>query len=194
MHTTAGADRFEVINGPEDGTDFVITRAPFDIGSDMGCTVNARLDEDVKLYHARASVVSNGYSVRSLAGAPVWVNGKRAGRIRSRVAKDRDIIRIGRTEFMVLLAEGGLASRSYGLAAESDFSYAFRTFGRFLLASLRFAKGLLSNGTIRVLLLLAIILATASFLSPTVHAWVYYAWQWIVYYFQYGLYLLRNLL
>ena len=192
MYATAGADRLEIVNGPEDGTEFVITRAPFDLGSDMGCVVNARLDEEMKLYHARASVVSKGYCVRSLAGAPVWVNGKRAGRIRSRVARHHDIVRLGRTEFMVLLADGGLASRSYGLPAESDASYALRILGRFFLGTLRFGTGLLSNGKIRTLVILAVLLAIASAVSPVVRYWVHYAWLWVFYYAEYGVYLLRS--
>lgn len=192
MYAAPGADRIEIINGPEDGTEFIITRAPFDIGGDPGCVVNARLDEEVKLYHARASVVSKGYCVRSLAGAPVWVNGKRAGRIRSRVARDRDIVRVGRTEMMVLLADGGLASRSYGLPAESDFSYALRSLGRFLLGLLRFGGGMLSHGKIRTLVAIAVLVGVASFVSPTVRAWVFYLWAWAVYYAQYGYYLIRS--
>lgn len=192
MYAMAGADRFEIINGPEDGTEFPVTRAPFELGSDPGCTVNARMDEEIKLLHARANVVSRGYCVRSLHGAPVWVNGRRAGRIKSRVARDKDIVRIGRTEFMVHLAEGGLASRSYGLPVEGDFRYAMRMVGRALAWLLGFFGRLLSHGRIRALLVIGVLVGVACVLFPGFRAWFFfwmdYAWQWVRYAFQYILY------
>ncbi len=192
MYATPNADRFEIINGPEDGTEFPLTRSPFELGADPGCAVHSRLDEDVKLYHARASVVSKGYCIRSLAGAQVWVNGKRAGRIRSRVARAKDVVRIGRTEFVVHLAEGGLASRSYGMRMESDLTYALRSSARGARKLLGSMGGLLSHGKIRVLVLVAIITATACYLSPTFRynffTYAYWARDWIIYGFQWSMF------
>lgn len=196
MYATAGADRFEIINGPEDGTEFPVTRAPFDIGGDPGCAVNAQMDEEVRMFHARVAVVSKGYCIRSLKGAPVWVNGKRVGRFRSRVARARDVVRVGRTEFMVHLAEGGLASRSYGLPMESDFRYALRSLGRALAFLLGFFGRILTHRRIRFLVVIAVLVGIACIVSPPFRAWftywMSYAWAWIVYGFQWALYQIRG--
>jgi len=123
---SVGGDRFEIINGPEDGTECPIGRSPFDIGSDPGCAVAIRLDDSVKRFHARATTVAGGYRIRSIADGPVWVNNKRVGRIQSRIAREKDIVTVGRTEIMVRTSEGGLASRSRGLPTESDAAWTLR--------------------------------------------------------------------
>jgi len=187
MHATAGADHFEVINGPEDGSEFVITRTPFEIGSDPGCTVCSRFDSQMKMYHARVTAVSKGYSIRSLAGGGVWVNGKRAGRIRSRVLRAKDHLRVGSTEFVVHLAEGGLASRSYGMRMESDFVYALKGLGKALMAPMSLLAWLLSSGKIRLLAVVLALLGIASIASPAfgaeVASWIRWGWDWTVYWF-----------
>ena len=50
-------DAFIVVNGPQDGTEFPIMRAPFNIGQDSTCAVNVRLDGAVRGFHATASQV-----------------------------------------------------------------------------------------------------------------------------------------
>ena len=54
-------DRLEVVNGPEDGTVFPLTRTPFDIGSDPGCNVSLRLEPELRRIHARVTVVAEGF-------------------------------------------------------------------------------------------------------------------------------------
>lgn len=185
MHAGAGVDRFETINGPEDGTEFAVTRAPFDIGGDPGCAVNARLDDDVKRYHARAAVVAKGYRIRSLAGAPIYVNGKRAGRIRSRIARNKDIVKAGRTEFVVHIAEGGLASRSTGMPTESDVAWALRSLGKGSLGIFGILRRLMGSGLVKWLVFLAIGTAVMSYFFPafgaTVRMWLEWAWAWTMY-------------
>lgn len=188
MYTARGVDRFEIINGPEDGTEFALTRAPFDIGSDPGCTVSARLDEEVNSYHARAAAAGKGYRIRSLAGYPVWVNGRRAGRIKSRLARDKDIVKVGRTEFMVHLAEGGLATRSFGTPGESDWAYAMRGGGRALLGVLGLGRWLYNVRFMRLLVFLALGIGVASLIFPgfgySVLAWLKWGFAWGMYYLQ----------
>lgn len=120
------ADVFEVVNGPEDGAEFPVPRTPVDIGSDPGCGVHISLDPDVKWFHARVTVVSDGYRVRRLTGGPVYVNGKRAGVIRSRIARNGGIVQVGNTELALRCASGGLAGRSVGLPSESDLGWLLR--------------------------------------------------------------------
>lgn len=123
---TGEPDRFEVVNGPEDGTAFHITRTPFDIGADPGCAVSLRLDPDLRRVHARVTVVAEGYRVRRLGNAGVWVNGRRAGLIRSRILRNGGVLRVGRTDLYLVAAPDGLASRSYGMPFENDFLWAAR--------------------------------------------------------------------
>ena len=119
-------DCFEVINGPEDGTEFVITRTPVFIGQDHSCAVNVRLDTSVRPCHARVTVVSDGYRIRSADGAPVYVDGKRAGVIRSRVLRPGGQVQVGSTLLALDCSPDGLASRSRGIVAESDLAWAIQ--------------------------------------------------------------------
>ena len=119
-------DSLSIVNGPEDGSTFAILRSPFTIGRDSTCAVHVLLDTAVQLEHARLAVVSDGYRVRSVAGAPVFVGGKRAGVVRSRILTSGKILRIGNTELVLQCASGGLASRSRGIAAENDIVWLFR--------------------------------------------------------------------
>ncbi len=120
------SDQFQIINGPEDGTEFPITRTPLDIGSDAACAVHIRLDQKVNYYHARVTVVSDGYRIRRLAKGPVFVNGKRAGVVRSRVIRSGGVLRVGSTALMLQCAPEGRARRSHGLSSESDYAWAAR--------------------------------------------------------------------
>ena len=121
-------DLFQAINGPEDGAEYPVTRVSFDIGSDASCVVHLRMDPLVKYFNARATAVPDGYRVRRLTGAPVWVNGRRAGRVRSRVMRSGDILRVGQTELVLECVPGGVASRSRGLPMEGDVAWAARLF------------------------------------------------------------------
>jgi hypothetical protein len=119
-------DCFVIVNGPQDGTEYPITRAPFRIGQDPNCAVNLRLDTNVRPYHAQGSVVSEGYRIRRLDAAPVFVNGKRVGAVRSRIVRSGGTVQVGNTLLILECAPDGLASRSRGIMAESDLAWALR--------------------------------------------------------------------
>lgn len=137
-------DHFEIVNGPEDGTRFPIGRTPVDMGGDGSCGIFIALDNDVKRFHARVTVVSDGYRIRRLSGAgPVYVNGKRAGLIRSRIVRHAGVVRVGNTELCLLAAPEGLASRSYGLPTESDAAWLLRLLGAQVLDFLQWARRVL---------------------------------------------------
>ena len=123
-------DMLEVINGPEDGTEFPIARAPVIVGMDIGCEVNVRLDETIDPFHARLTVVSDGYRVRKIRGGKLAVNGKRTGVFRSRILREGDILEVGNTEFYLRCSPEGLAKRSRGLPTESDFFWTLKTIGK----------------------------------------------------------------
>lgn len=114
------ADGLAVINGPEDGAEFALTRSPITIGQAADCAVVVRLDNTIQDHHATASAVAGGYRIRFLTGAPVYVGGKRTGSVRSRVLRPGEVLRVGYTEFVLECAPGGLASRSRGLTVEGD--------------------------------------------------------------------------
>ncbi|MBI1317807.1 MAG: FHA domain-containing protein [Candidatus Hydrogenedens sp.] len=188
MQLQAAGDCFEIINGPEDGTEFPIARAPFDLGSDPGCGVSIRLDDTVPRFHARITVVAGGYRVRRISDTALFVNGSRVGRVRSRIVRAKDVITAGRTELCVRLAEGGLASRSYGLPTESDASWAVRVAFRNLSRLFRRVFGLFRGGLLSKLLIAAAVIGIASIFSPWVRAYVFYARDWVLYLYQYLLF------
>lgn len=128
MREAGSPDCFIVVNGPEDGTEFHIGRSPFLIGQEPQCAVHLRLDNSVLGDHATATAVADGYRIRAIAGAKVQVNGKRAGTVRSRVARPGDYIRVGHTELVLECAPDGLASRSRGIITENDFVWALKAF------------------------------------------------------------------
>jgi hypothetical protein len=161
-------DMLEIINGPEDGTEFPINRAPLIIGSDMSCEVNVRLDEAVQRYHARLTAVGDGYRVRKIHGGNLAVNGKSTGVIRSRVLREGSILTVGNTEFYLRCAPDGLARRSRGLPVENDVVWTLRVLGRKLWAAAWWV-GTLSGGTSRIvrgLIILFIIAAVAGYIRP----------------------------
>ena len=129
MSTSEYSDCFVVVNGPEDGTEFPVSRAPFYIGHDASCAVNVRLDTAVRARHAYLSVVSDGYRVRRSDTASVYVNGKRAGMLRSRIVRGGGLVQVGHTLLSLECASDGLASRSHGIGIESDFVWAMRQGG-----------------------------------------------------------------
>jgi hypothetical protein len=116
-------DCFVVANGPEDGTEFPIVRAPFYIGRDPSCAVNIRQDEAVRDFHVLVSAVSDGYRIRRNDDAPVYVNGKRAGMLRSRIVRSDGQIRVGNTLLCLICADDGLASRSHGIDTQGDLGW-----------------------------------------------------------------------
>jgi hypothetical protein len=141
--TAQYCDQFQVLNGPEDGTIFPITRAPFDIGGNNQCAVAVRMDDAVPDLAAHASAASEGYRIRRADQGELRVNGRSAGFIRSRIIQHGDVLHIGNTQLVLLCATGGLASRSQGLAMQSDGVWAIRWAGRGILSSLKGAWNVL---------------------------------------------------
>jgi len=133
----AGPDVFEVLNGPEDGAAFPVTSRAFSIGADPACAIAVRFDPAVLPHHARVSVVPDGYRVRRADQAPVLVNGKRAGFIRSRIVRSGDNVQVGQTLLGLECSPDGLASRSRGVVTENDIVWALRHGGRNLFRWLR---------------------------------------------------------
>ncbi len=127
MRAAGLPDSLTVINGPEDGAEFPIVRTPVAIGQNPGCSVQIRLDRSVQPVHVSLNTVSSGYRIRSASNAPVHVNGKRAGKVRSRIARSGDVIRIGHTELVLECAPDGLAGRSRGISTDGDFVFSIKT-------------------------------------------------------------------
>lgn len=110
----------------ESAKQFPITRTPLYIGSDLQCAINLRLDNGIEPYHARVTVVSDGYRIRSIGGAPVFVGGKRVGTLFSRVIHDGEFFQVGNTFLALECAPDGLAVRSRGMPSESDMAWLLR--------------------------------------------------------------------
>ncbi len=177
MSLSTLVDRFEIVNGPEDGTEYPITRTPVDVGMDPQCAVNVRLDPKMASKHAHVTVVAEGYRVRALGTGKVWVNGKRTGTFRSRIVRNGGVLRTGVTELCLVTAADGLASRSRGLATESDLAWAlnfltrrFSLVFRVLWRSLRY----LSGGWIRKVVIVVGFYALLAFFFPGFHDWTMY--------------------
>lgn len=124
MRAAGQADCFVIVNGPEDGTEYPVVRAPFYIGSHSSCPVQIRLDTDIEDHHALITVVSDGYRVRKTDRKPVLVDGKQAGSLRSRIVRNGGTIQVGSTLIAVDCSPDGLARRSRGIVYESDFGWA----------------------------------------------------------------------
>jgi hypothetical protein len=173
-------DCFVVVNGPEDGTEFPIVRAPFHIGRDVSCAVNLRLDDSVRDFHVSVSAVSDGYRVRRNDDGPVFVDGKRAGMFRSKIIRSAGQLKVGETLLCLECAPEGLASRSHGLVTQSDLGWAvtqtvrgaFHLARNFLRFAIRIFGRLLSSW---------LALAAMVFL-------VYLAWPAFRYYVNWALY------
>ena len=162
--------------------EFAILRAPFTVGAAPSCLVNIRLDESVRPEHARASVLSDGYRVRGCGNAAVYVNGKRAGAFKSRVARSGDIMRIGCTSLVLECAPDGLARRSRGIMVESDAVWALRqTIGGLyrvvkwiVLLPVRLCRGLLGR-----LLTTGILILLLYFALPPLRGWLNSLYAWL---------------
>lgn len=186
MQREGESDRFEIVNGPEDGTEFPITRTPQDIGADTHCSVFVRLDPDVRRVHARITVVAEGYRVRKVGNGAVWVDGRRVGLVRSRIVRQGGIVKVGNTELCCCTAPDGLASRSYGLPQESDLGWALRLLSG---ALLRLVPGLFIflrdtfGGSFKFLLPLLLIVVGVEYFYPGLLAegrdLLYLGWLWI---------------
>lgn len=126
MRPAGQPDVLVVVNGPEDGAEFPVVRAPFSIGSDFSSAVNLRLDSAVRDFNALVTVVSEGYRVRRTDRSPVYVDGRRAGMFRSRIVRSGGTIQVGHTLLLLECSSDGLASRSRGIVSEGDFGWAMQ--------------------------------------------------------------------
>ncbi len=173
-------DTFEIVNGPEDGTEFPVTRTPVDIGADPGCGVLIQCDRNVQRFHARVTVVSEGYRIRRLHGGPIYVDGRRAGALRSRIARNNSLITVGGTELMVSCAPDGLASRSHGLPTESDLGWALRLFIPFLFSVLKTPLQWVRNLLGRHFWLIAVAAAIIGIIAYSRPRLLIWAWYWVL--------------
>ena len=122
-------DTLIVVNGPQDGTEFPITHHVSTIGSDPGCGVCLQLDSAIEATHGQMTPGGGGYRIRSETGTPMHVNGKLAGRLKSRMLKPGELLRVGHTDLLLVCADDGLAHRSLGINLENDFVWAIRHLG-----------------------------------------------------------------
>ncbi len=171
------SDVLEIVNGPEDGAEFAITRPTFNIGVDASCVAAIRMDRRIGRFNARATAVSDGYRIRRIEGAAVSVNGKRAGKIFSRVMRSGDILRVGQTELILHCNPGGLASRSRGLPMESDFVWGLRLCAGHLLGLLGALGGLTALLQSRLLWAIAGMAALMYAWSSLRPSWAEPAWN-----------------
>lgn len=130
MRAPGQPDCFQVINGPEDGAEFPLVRAPFYVGQDPRCAVHISLDTSVLDQHALATVCSQGYRIRRIGRSPVYVDGKQAGVFRSRVVQNGGHLQVGQTLLALECAQDGLATKGKGCVTQSDFGYAVGRFAR----------------------------------------------------------------
>jgi len=89
--------------------------------------------------------------------------------LRSRICRHGGIVQVGQTQLAVQLAEGGLASRSYGMPLESDFGWAVRLLFKGALGTLRRAFRTLrdlAGGGMRLLIPLALLGGVALLFLP----------------------------
>jgi hypothetical protein len=184
MRAAGQPDAFVVTNGPEDGAEYTVVRAPFHVGSDEACNVLLRLDKSVAPRHALVTVVSQGYRVRSLGSAPVRVDGKRATMLRSRIVRNGGLVNIGHTQLVLDCAPDGLAHRSKGIVSESDFGWFAQQAARFVARGLKqataFAMSLLGRiasswiGIAGIVFLLYILVPQVRNFADGIFAWIAY--------------------
>ena len=184
-------DTFEVVNGPEDGSVFAITRSPCDMGADPGCAVNITMDPHVRAMHARMTVVADGYRIRRVQGDAIRVNGRRTGRLFSRIVRHGGTVQVGGTLLCLQCVPDGLAGRSHGLPTDSDAAWLMRSLFRKLFLVVRVlwrsVRALLNNALGWIVSLL-VLLALLSFFIPGLRLWLS---QWLQYYWARLLYMIQ---
>lgn len=188
MSAPGQPDQFEVINGPEDGVTFPLTRTPVDIGADPSCSVYLGTDMDIRPRHARVTVVADGYRIRGLDEPRVRVDGKRAGMVRSRVVRQGGVIQVGNTELCLRCAPDGLASRSRGLPTESDVGWAMKLSAKGLGIALamvwRTGRRFIGRLFVPIFLLVVALVVLRIFWPGLFH----YLMQWVAYLIRLPLY------
>jgi hypothetical protein len=196
MRAAGQPDAFVVTNGPEDGAEHTIVRAPCHAGSDETCNVLLRLDKSVARHHALITVVSQGYRVRRLGSASVRVDGKRAGMLRSRIVRNGGTISIGHTHLALDCAPDGLAHRSQGIVAESDFGWVAQQAGRYAVhgirRAIRFAISLFGRIVSSWLAIFAVLFLIYTLVPPVryfvndIFAWIGYQLRYLIDTVRYG--------
>ena len=175
MRASGHSDCLIVVNGPEDGVELPIVRAPMHIGNDPLCAAHVSLDSGVRPMHALVTAVSDGYRVRRVSTGPVYVDGKPAGTLRSRVVRTGGTIQVGETLMILECAVDGLARRSRGLVTESDFGWAVQQVlhrsTKTVQGVLRFAARLVGRILSSWLAIAAVLFLVYVFV-PGVRAWV----------------------
>ncbi len=165
MKQAGHPDDLVVVSGPDEGARFPIVRSPVYIGRDEQCAIRLLLDDTIEPYHGRLAAVSGGYRVRSIGGAPLFVNGVQASNRVSRILRDGEFLKAGNTLFTLECAPGGLASQGRAMPGESDVAWFLRHSGdvaaRLLRTSARFTAGALRETTRhwKFLVLLALLIA-----------------------------------
>ena len=183
-------DEFEIINGPEDGSSFPLVRVPAYLGASAECAVQVATDPAILPKHVCITAASSGFRLRLVEGDGVLVNGRRAGRVFSRIAREGDVIRVGNTYLVLRTSPEGLARRSLGIAPDSDFLFMLGKLGRVVRLLLRMlfrtARGVFSN-VLSMVITLLVIAVLLSFFIPGLKTWIgyylyvfrSYASQWV---------------
>lgn len=184
MREAGQADSFVIVNGPEDGTEFPVVRAPFHIGSDTGCAVQVRLDREVEDFHALVTVVSDGYRIRRMQGQSVLANGKRVGTLKSRIVRNGCVVQVGHTLIAVDCSPDGLARRSRGIVSEGDLGWAVQAVTakcwRMVRRVVAFGLGLVGR-LLTSWLAIASILFLLFLFWPAFQYWVVYCVRYVYY-------------
>jgi len=182
MRAAGQADCFVVVNGPEDGSEFPIVRAPFHVGHDSGCTVALRLDKGIEDLHALVTVVSDGYRIRKVRDRPIYVDGRPTGTLRSRVVRSGGMVQVGQTLMILDCSPDGLARRSRVIVSESDLGWMLTAAGRRAWSLARGTFSTLLRYTRRILTSwvgIASILIVLYIAWPQFRRWVQYIVRWL---------------
>ena len=183
MRGVGQPDSLIIVNGPEDGSEFAIIRSPLKVGSDPTCPVCITLDPSVEEQHVLLSATAAGYRVRQAGMSPVYVDGKKAGAIRSRMLRPGSYLEVGHTVLALECAPDGLAARSHGGVKDSDVAWALMRGARwgFQIVSdvvLFFWRTFFNLATSKLGILAILILLY--FFWPTFHYHVNNVFRWLL--------------
>lgn len=182
MRKAGFPDAFVIINGPQDGTEFPIVEREVLIGSSSQCTVNVVLDRNVLPEHGIATAMAGGYCIRSTSASEIEVNGQRAGRLKSRMIRPGEILRVGYTELQLECSADGMARRSAGVKMPGDLVWFLKDCGR-VLAKVGRRIAWMSRGFLRLVwahkIVTVITLVAAYFIVPGFDSTIHAAWAWL---------------
>jgi hypothetical protein len=133
------------------------------------------------------SVVSDGYRIRKARNKPIYVDGRPAGALKSRIVRDGGMVQIGQTLLILDCSPDGLARRTHGIATDSDIVWALSEGATQVLSFVRRATSLVFRIVRRIVTswtaMLAIAFLLYVFWRPF-HLWTNYWFWWIVYKFK----------